>query len=329
MIRYILKRLIWLIPIMLGVLIIVFSITYLTPGDPVLNILGTDVTPESYAAKAKELGLDKGYFGQLITYIWKLITRFDLGKSFYSNIPVAREIATRFPISARIGLSGLCLAVLIGIPLGITSAVKQYSIMDYALTSIALIMAAIPGFVLSIICLVYLGVQLKWFPIAGLDTFKSWILPVASNAFPSIASLMRMTRTTMLEVIRQDYIRTARSKGLKENLIIVKHALKNCLMPLITVIGGAVAMVLGGSIIVENIFNIRGLGTYMYGGLMARDYPIINACVLMTSFLVCIVNLIVDILYAQIDPRIKAQYSTRKRADKRRERDEMTEEGVA
>jgi peptide/nickel transport system permease protein len=174
-------------------------------------------------------------------------------------------------------------------------------------------MAAVPGFVLAILCLVYFGVQLKWFPISGLDSFKSWILPVCTNAFPGIASTMRMTRTTMLEVIRQDYIVTARSKGLKEKAIIFKHALRNCLIPLVTVIGGSVAMVLSGSIIVENIFSIRGLGTYLYGGLVSRDYPIITGCVLLTAFMVCVINLIVDILYGFIDPRIKAQYSSSKK----------------
>ena len=281
-----------------------------------MTILGDGYTPETYAAKAAELGLDKGYFGQITDYIWKIITRLDFGKSYFSNIPIINELGARFPTTALLGCAGLSIMLLVGIPLGILSAVRHYSVLDNTLTAIAMIMAAVPGFVLALLCLIFFGVRLKWFPISGLDSFKSWVLPVVTNAFPAIASMMRMTRTNMLEVIRQDYIRTARSKGMKENVILVKHALKNCMIPLLTTIGGYTAMVFGGSIIVENIFNIRGLGTYMYGGIMSRDYNIVNGCVLLAAFIVCMINLLVDILYAFIDPRIKALYTSRKKNKK-------------
>lgn len=296
---------------MLGVVIIVFSLSFLAPGDPVSTALGEGYTQEQYDAQAAYMGLDKSYIEQLVSYLVNLVTKFDLGKSYFSIIPIETELAARFPVSAMLGLFGIALTVLIGIPLGIFSAIKQYSVLDYGLTAIAMIMAAIPGFVLSILCVVLFGVQLRWLPLVGLDTPKHWILPVATSAFPGIAGMMRMTRTTMLEVIRQDYISTARSKGLKENVIIVKHALKNCLIPLVTIIGGSVAMVLSGSIIVENIFSIRGIGTYMYSGISSSDYPVVMAGVLVISFVVCIVNLLVDILYAFIDPRIKTIYGTR------------------
>ena len=310
--RYIIKRLLMVIPIMVGVVVIVFTLTYLAPGDPVQIALGEGYTQEQYDQQAAYMGLDKPFIEQLISYFVNLITKGSLGKSYFSVIPIETELATRFPVSAALGLSGIALTVLIGIPLGVFSAIKQYSVLDYTLTTIALIMAAIPGFVLAIFCLVLFSVKLRWLPVGGLETPKSWILPIATSAFPGIAGMMRMTRTTMLEVIRQDYITTARSKGLKENVIIFKHALKNCMIPLITVIGGSVAMVLSGSIISENIFSIRGIGTYMYGGITARDYPVVMAGVLVTAFIVCVVNILVDILYAFVDPRIKSIYGTRR-----------------
>jgi len=299
---------------MFGVLILVYTISYLTPGDPVLQLVGANATPEQYAAKAAELNLDRGYFGQIGYYLYSIVTRLDFGKSYFSNLPVATELFARFKTTAYLGIFSLIIMVIVGIPLGIYSSVKQYSFLDYSLTVLALILAAIPSFVLALFGIYYFGVKLKWFPIAGLDTFKAWILPVMCNAIPSIAQIMRMTRTTMLEVIREDYIRTARSKGLQERVVIFKHALKNCLIPLLTVIGGSTAMVLSGSIIIENVFTIHGIGTYLYTGIVNRDYPIVNGCVLFIAFLVCMVNLIVDILYGFVDPRIKAQYQTPKRS---------------
>ena len=313
MIRYVLKRIIWIIPVLLGVTIIVFTITYFTPGDPVRTILGSAYTPERYEAKAKELGLDVGYFTQIGRYIWGVFTRFDFGKSYQTNIPIATEIANRLPISIRINISSLLLTVIIGIPLGMISALKQYSVLDTSLTGLALFLAAIPGFVLALLALVLFSVRLRWFPIAGVTTWKGWILPIGCSSLGGIAVYLRMTRTVMLEVIRQDYIRTARAKGQKEGIVIRKHALINCLIPLITVFGGMLTMLFGGSIIVETIFAIPGMGMFMMTGITARDYPTINGVVLIISFLICVINLLVDIAYAAIDPRIKAQYQSKKR----------------
>ena len=313
LIKYIIKRLIVTIPVMLGVLIIVFTISYLTPGDPVTTILGSAWTPEKYAEKSKELGLDKGYLGQLGSYIWNLVTKFSMGKSYATNIPVMQELASRIPVTFKIAFLCVCMMVLIGIPLGILSATRQYSALDMSLTSLALILAAVPAFVLALLCLILFGVKLKWFPISGVSTWKSWVLPVATDALGGVAVVMRMTRTTMLEVVRQDYIRTARSKGLKENAIIRRHALKNCMIPVVTVVGSWLAVLMCGALIIETIFSIPGVGMYLMGGISARDYPIINGAVVFISFIMCAMNLIVDILYALIDPRIKTQYISNKR----------------
>lgn len=313
MAKYILKRILWMIPVMLGVVIIVFTITYFTPGDPVQNIVGLTATPETYARKAAELGLDKGYFGQLTSYIWGIISRLDFGKSFQSNLRIVDELAQRFPTTIKLGLSSVCVSVLIGLPLGILSAIRQYKPIDFICTIFALIFAAIPGFVLSLMCLLIFGVKLRWLPVGGIDGFKSWILPVVTSALPGVALILRQTRTNMLEVIRQDYIRTARAKGLTERVIRRKHALKNCLIPIVTVIGGTVAFVLSGALITESVYNIRGLGSYLYSGILARDYPIINGCVLLIALIVCVCNLLVDISYTIIDPRIHSQFVTKKK----------------
>jgi len=306
-----------MIPVMLGVITIVFTITYFSPGDPVMIILGTNnYSPENYAAKAAQLGLDKGYWEQLTTYVWNLVTRLDFGRSYLTSIPVAQELAKRIPITLRLSLLGILLMMIIGLPCGIISALKQYSPLDLGLTSFSLIMAAMPNFVLALLCALLFGVTLRWLPITGLSTWRHWILPVFCSAGGGIAVYTRQSRTIMLEVIRQDYIRTARAKGLKENIVVRRHALKNCLIPLTTVIGAFIATVFSGSIIVETIFSIPGMGLYMVSGITGRDYPIINGCVFVISLLVCTVNLLVDVGYAFIDPRIKAQFVTSKSKEK-------------
>lgn len=311
MIRYILKRLLFLIPILLGVIVIVFTIVYVAPGDPVILILGDDYTPEGYAAKAAELGLDKSYIEQLASYIWKIVTKLDFGKSYLVNTSVSNELLTRFPTTAALGLLAVGIMIIVSIPLGTLAAVKQNSVVDIGLTTLAMIVAAVPGFVLALLGLLVFAVSLRWLPLIGLNSLKAWILPVLTNALPGIAFLTRMTRTTMLEVIRQDYVGTARAKGLRESVIIMKHALGNTLIPLLTVIGGFVGTTLAGSVIVETIFSIKGIGTYLTAGINGRDYPVVLGGVIMTATLVCVVNLLVDILYSFVDPRIKAQYTAR------------------
>ena len=316
MTRYVLKRAMWVIPVMIGVIIIVFSITYFSPGDPLLVILGSDFSPDAYAQKAAEYGLDKGYFGQLSSFFWNMITRLDLGRSYVTRIPVSSQLVDRIPITMRLSISGIILMVAIGLPLGIVSALKQYSILDAILTTLSLILAAIPSYVLALLAALVFGVVLRWLPVAGLMSWKSWILPVICTSGAGIATYTRLSRTTMLEVIRQDYIRTARAKGQKESTIVVKHALKNCMIPLTTVIGAQIANIFSGSVIIETIFAIPGMGTYLMGGIQGRDYPIVIGCVCVISLLVCVVNMFVDVAYAFIDPRIKAQFTSSKAKDK-------------
>ena len=316
MLRYIIKRLLWVIPVMIGVLIIVFTITYFAPGDPVLSKLGSRYTQEMYDQLSHEMGLDRSFFEQLWNYFFNFVTKFDLGRSFQTYIPVTTEIATRFPITVKLGLLEIIVTLIIGLPLGIVSAIKQYSVLDISLTTFALIVAAIPNYVLALLGAIVFGVMLKWLPITGLGSVAAWILPVAANSLSGVAVVTRMTRTTMLEVIRQDYIRTARSKGQKESIILRKHALKNCLIPIVTSVSSMIAMVMAGSIIVETIFSIPGIGIYLATGIQSRDYAVVNGCVLLISFVVCILNLLADFVYALIDPRIKVIYTSDKKKAK-------------
>ena len=311
LIWYIVKRLLQFIPVVLLVLILVFTISKLAPGDPVTTILGFANTPEKHAQMTADLGLDRPFLVQLWDYIRNIIFHFDFGRSYQTNIPVTMELASRFPITLRLGMSSVLIVIIIGIPLGVLSAVRQYSVLDISLTSTALIFAAIPGFVLALILLMIFAAHLGWLPVTGGGPgIKGWILPIASSSMYGSAILTRMTRTTMLEVIRQDYIRTAKSKGLRDNAIIRKHALKNSLIPVITIVGGHMAFIIAGSIIVETIFAIPGVGMYLVSGIQNRDYPIINGVVILVSVSICAINLLVDISYAFIDPRIKSKYTS-------------------
>lgn len=322
MTKYIIKRVLWMIPIILGVLFIVFFISYMTPGDAASASLGTNYTPEAYAAKAHELGIDKPFFVQFLDYIYNLVTKGNLGTSYTYGHSVSAEIAARFGITLKIGLLGVLVTVVVSLPIGILSATKQNSVLDYIVTFISMIFAAMPGFWIAMMMMLLFALRLHWLPATGVDSYKGYIMPVLCNAFTSIAVVTRMLRSSMLEVIRQDYIRTARAKGLSEGAIIKDHALKNAMMPVITIIGMQVSMIMGGSVIIETIFNIPGLGLYLMNGISGRDYPVICGCVLVISVCVCMMNLVVDLIYAFIDPRVKAQYTGGKKKGKKKASEE-------
>ena len=309
MAKYIIKRILWVLPVMIGVIVIVYTISYNLPGSPMTT-----------RARMGNVGLDAPYIVQLGNYIWRIFTRLDLGKSYATGYHVAQELATRLPVTFKLSMLGILLMLAIGLPCGMVSALKQYSAMDISLTSVSLILAAIPSFVLALLCAVFFCVTLRWLPVRGLNEWKAWILPVFCSSVGSLAVYLRMTRTTMLEVIRQDYITTARAKGLKENLVVSRHALRNCLIPLTTIAGLSVANIFAGSIIVETLFSINGMGVYIMSGVLARDYPAINGAVIAMSLLICIVNLVVDIAYALIDPRIRVQLLPVKKKENKKEK---------
>lgn len=310
MIRYVINRVLWMIPVLFGVCFIVFSLTHLAPGDPVESLLPTNYTQEQYEAKEKELGLDKPFFTQFFLYIKNIVTKFDLGTSYQTKRSVTDEIIERFPITFKLGILSVCITVCLGVPIGVFSAVKQYSIGDYIVTTVTILFSALPGFWVALMLMLLFCLKLGWLPATGLSSWKAWILPLVVQGVSPVATITRMTRSNMLEVIRQDYIRTARSKGVSEKTVIFKHALKNALLPVVTMIGMQVGMVMGGSVITESIFAIPGLGSLLVTAINNRNYPIILGTVFFLCIVISCMNLIVDLLYAYIDPRIKAQYTS-------------------
>ncbi len=313
MIRYIGKRLLMMIPVLLGVIIVVFTIMYFTPGDPARLILGDGATPEAVHELREELGLNDSYIEQLGRYLFNLIFRFDLGDSYVSGKPVIDEILARFPTTITLGLLSVAISVVVGVSMGIISATKPYSIFDNIATTIALTGVSMPTFWAGLMAVILFSVHLGWLPASGSYGPEYWILPSFTLGLSSSASIMRMTRSSMMEVVRQDYIRTARAKGQNENIVIVYHALKNALIPVVTVIGLRFGALLGGSVLIESVFAIPGLGKFIIDSINSRDNMVVQGGVLMLAISFSLVNLAVDILYGFIDPRIKSQYNFGKR----------------
>ncbi len=308
MVKYIVKRVLLLIPIVLGAVILVFTINYFNDSSPAITILGAAATPEKIAVVEAELGLDRPYFVQLGEYLWNIITKLDFGKSYSYNVPCSELIASRFPVTAVLGLLGVIISVVIGVSLGILAAVKQYSIFDYGSTLLATVFSAVPNFWLAMMLMLVFSVKLRWFPVSGLSTWKGWILPLISISIGPISLFLRMTRSSILEVIRQDYVRTARAKGLPEHKVISHHVIKNGMIPVATVIGLFVGISMTGTIMIEKIFNISGLGLLMYGAINTNDFILLQGCVIVCAIIISGMTLITDITYAFIDPRIRAQY---------------------
>ncbi len=312
-----LKRLLLMIPTMLFVVILVFTINYFSEGDPVSDILGPEATQAQIDAKREELGLNDPYHEQLFRYIKGIVTEFDFGMSYKTGKNVIDEVLDRFPTTLLLTLCSMGIAVVVGITLGVISAVKQYSVFDYIATFLSLVGVSIPSFWLGLMLMLVFAVNLGWLPASGFYGPSYWILPSVAIATIPISTITRTTRSAMLEVIRQDYLRTARAKGLGEGAVILRHGLKNTLIPVITVIGIQLGRTLAGSIVVENIFSVPGLGSLIVNAIYARNYPIIQGAILFCALTFCLINLMVDILYAYIDPRIKSQYvrpKARKRA---------------
>jgi len=307
MAKYILKRLLMMLPVILGISFLLFSIMNLTPGDPARLRLGEFATQEDVEKLREEMGLNENFFIRYLNYL-KDAVRGDFGNSYNTNLPVMKDILARFPVTLRLSFNGICLAVLIGIPVGIISAVKQYTIVDTTSLILALLLAAMPVFWLGLILILVFSLKLDLLPSNGIDTWIHYILPSLTLSATSIATLIRMTRSTMLEVIRQDYIRTAKAKGANERRIVFKHALRNALLPVVTVIGINFGVLLGGAVVVESVFGIPGLGTLMINAVKMKDTPTVMASIMFAAMLAGVVNLAVDILYTYIDPRVKTQY---------------------
>jgi len=296
-----------MIPIIIGVTFIIFSMNYITPGDPALLALGEAAPPEAVEALREEMGLNRPFLVQYAYYMINLL-QGDLGLSSVTHRSVFLEISDRFPTTLALAFYGTILSVLIGVPLGIISATKQYSIFDSAATAAGLLAVSIPNFWLGLMLIITFSLNLGWLPPSGLDHPLGWILPIITLGTGSAALVMRITRSSMLEVIRQDYIRTARAKGQKESIIIWKHAFRNALIPVVTAVGLDFGFLLGGAVLTETIYALPGLGRFMVDSIRTRDFMVVQGGVLFLAIAFSLVNLAVDILYAYIDPRIKSQY---------------------
>lgn len=308
MLKYVIKRLLLIIPILIGVVVVVFTINYFSSGSPAFTYLGSSATPEAVAELEHEWGLDRPYLIQLGDYFWQIISKGSLGTSYVYKQPVMDLILAKLRPTLVIGLIGSALSVVVGLFLGVLAATKQYSAFDYGSTFLAVLMNALPNFWVAMVLMLIFGLKLKILPISGLGTWKNYVLPIVAVSMSPVAVVTRMTRSSMLEVIRQDYIRTARSKGIAEKKVIFRHALKNALIPVVTVIGLIMGQAVTGTIIIETVFNIPGLGLLIKNSISSNDYITVQGCVLVCATLISLLTLLTDILYAFIDPRIKAQY---------------------
>lgn len=312
MAAYIVRRMLYLVPVLFGISLAVFLLLKLTPGDPATAILGVQASPQEVTRIRHALGLDRPWWVQYGIWLSNVV-QGDLGVSYQNKRPVALLIVQRLPATVELAIMSLLIAAAIGIPTGILSATQRYTIVDYALTSFALFGISMPGFWFSILLILVFALYLGWFPASGYapigadlgQHFKHLILPAIALGLFNTGALMRFTRSSMLEVISQDYIRTARAKGLTERAVIYRHALMNALIPTLTVLGLQVGYLLGGSVIIEQVFAWPGIGWLALTAINQRDYPVVMGVVLMIALVFVLSNLLVDIAYTWVNPRIR------------------------
>lgn len=308
MYRYVLKRLGLIIPTIMVVIFVVFYVLSITPGDPVRIILGPDAPQEDVERLTEELGLNDNFMVRYVRYI-KDVVGLDFGKSYRSGKPVFQEILPKFPTTFILAVLSVSMAAILGIPLGVISAIKQHSSLDAALTVGSLVMASIPGFWLALMLQLIFSLWLGILPSSGIGSLAHFIMPVLTLCIPSAAYIARMTRNQMLETMRQDYIRTARAKGANYQVVIWEHALKNALLPIITILGMNFAGSLGGAMITEIVFGLPGIGNAIVNALQLKDIPMVMGSTIFLSTLFMLIMIVVDLIYAYIDPRIKAQFT--------------------
>jgi peptide/nickel transport system permease protein len=306
--RYIIKRLLWLIPVVLGVCVLVFAIMYFVPGDPARIILGPGAAAEEIAKKRLELGLDDPFVLRLLRYMKEVFIQGDFGRSYVTSGVITQELLVRLPKTLTFGLAAMILSLVAGIPLGITAAVHRNGWGDRICMVIALVGISIPEFWLALMLVILFSLQLAWLPSFGVSQWTGYILPSLALSLGGMAGIARQSRSSMLEVIRSDYITTARAKGVSEHDVIYKHALPNALIPIITIAGSRLAQIFGGSVIIESVFSIPGIGSYMITAVNNRDYPVVEGSVILLAAVFSFIMVLVDLIYAYVDPRIKAMY---------------------
>lgn len=332
--RYILRRLLQLVPVLLGISLLVFAFLHLIPGDPAVTMLGDRATPAALEVLRERMGLNEPLPLQYLTFLGNLL-KFDLGTSIFTGVPIIEEIRTKWPATFELSIVAMLIALVIGIPAGVMAAVRKNSLVDNLMMSGSLLGVSMPVYWLGLLLVYLFAVNLQWLPPSGRiginvgydfepitgffifdaliqgnfqalsDVLSHLLLPAITLSTIPLAIIARITRSAMLEVLSQDYIRTARSKGLKEFLVIGKHALKNAMLPVVTIVGLEFGTLLGGAILTETIFSWPGIGSWIYGGILQRDYPIVQGGVVFVAFVFVLINLLVDISYAFLDPRIQ------------------------
>lgn len=304
MFKYVVRRVLVAIPLILGISFLVFGLMHLAPGDPVRMLAGREAPPEIIAAIRQEWGFDKPFLVQYFVWLGKVL-RGDMGRSVISQMPVSALIKARLPYTLKLNFWATLLGLAVAFPMGVLAASKRQTWVDYLTSAFSLIGMSMPSFWLALVLIIVFAVKLSWFPTSGTGTWAHYVLPASALGLSWAAGLMRMVRTSLLEVLKEDYVRTARAKGLRERIVLVKHALRNAMIPIVTVLGTWLAYMIVGTVIIETIFAWPGLGRLLTTGLMQRDFFLVQAIILMISVAVVAANLLVDVLYAVLDPRVR------------------------
>lgn len=295
-----------MIPVLLGITLLIFGIMEISPSDPASIILGESATEEAVEQLREEMGLNDPFLVRYVDYV-KGVVQGDLGRSYRTGVPVFEEIVAKYPVTIKLAVFGILVSLCIGIPVGVISAVKQYSIIDGVGMFMTMLLTAMPKFWLGMLLMLIFSLKLDIFPATGAAGWMAFVLPVLTTGARSIANITRMTRATMLEVMAQDYIRTVRAKGASEICVIMKHALRNAMIPVVTVAGVNFGHLMGGAVLIETVFAMPGLGTLMVNGIRTADIPIVMGTAIVIAGMFSLINLVVDILYTFLDPQLKSQ----------------------
>ena len=320
MLKYIIKRILYLIPILIGVSIIIFALKTFTPGDPARQILGNSATEEQVQEKREELGLNDPVYVQYFNYVKDIVTRGDFGDSYRTGEPVLSEIAPRLLTSAKITLGAVAIGAVIGILLGILSALKKYTWVDSGVLVISMFFQSVPEFVVALVLIMIFAVNLHILPANGIDTWKGYIMPMLCIGLSSVASYTRITRSSMLEVLGEDYIRTAKAKGQTNGNITYQHALRNAMIPVAQSIGTNLGNSIGGGMVLETVFGVPGVGKYIVDSITQRNYPSVLGGALIIAMVLTVINLLVDISFVLIDPRLKSTIIAGNKAPKKKKK---------
>ncbi len=308
MFRYILKRVLLVIPVLVGVAIIIFTLMYFVPGDPAQIILGENAAQVQVLELREQLGLNQPYVVRMGIFVKELFINGSFGNSYIYGTDVGTELASRFPKTLVLAIGSIGLAMILGIPLGIRAATHANKAEDRVSMFVSMIGVSMPNFWLALMLVLLFSLWLGWLPSSGSKGWEYFVLPIVANALGGVAGIARLTRSSMLEVIRADYVTTARAKGVAERDVINKHALPNALIPIITICGGRFGGMLGGTMVIETVFSIPGIGSYLIDSINNRDYTAVQGSVIYVAFTFSLVMVLVDLVYAYVDPRIKARY---------------------